>query len=468
MLQYVRGYAPSGGEFEPFINERADGTATLQWLKENNICRGDIFSWGGSYFGLTQWAIGDLYSGAKAIQISSPRLEEVFYPGGAFALSTAIYWAGRNENIMARPAQIKRAIKKGGVEGAAEQLTGQKIAYYRDWLQKGDSKKYWQEHFPSAGKNMKGPVLLMAGWFDPFLPAMLHDWDELRKSEQEVKLVIGPWGHAQAVDMPDGFSPKNYRLESFERPLAWFKCVREKCSTAKVEIFLMGENRWLEMDDFPLAGEGFSIWQIDWEVKQLILRGGRVVEQYEEKAGFSANTREGQGRVELILDPANPTPSAGGVELGFDFGPLEQTEIQKRREVYVASSASLNHPLTLLGKPLLEGEVRDAVCRPDLAASLLDIYPDGTAYIITEGVKRFLPGNTSFRLDFWPTAYVIKQGHRLGLQLAPAKFPKYDLPRCAAEKKQEKIALRLSVLNDWSLKLPQTLVVDKAATNKNS
>jgi putative CocE/NonD family hydrolase len=99
----LRGRFHSEGTYIPLVHERSDGLATLAWLKRQPWFDGRLGMWGGSVFGYTQWAIADQPPpGPQAlfIQIASSDNHEMFYPGGAFSLQTALYWAltvrGRN------------------------------------------------------------------------------------------------------------------------------------------------------------------------------------------------------------------------------------------------------------------------------------------------------------------------------------------------------------------------------------
>jgi len=53
--------------------------------------------WGGSAFGYTQWVIADQEAPgptALFIQIASTSFREMFYPGNAFSLESALFWEG--------------------------------------------------------------------------------------------------------------------------------------------------------------------------------------------------------------------------------------------------------------------------------------------------------------------------------------------------------------------------------------
>ena len=49
----------SGGEFDPLVNERDDGLATLDWIKAQPWFDGRLGLSGPSYLGYAQWAICD-------------------------------------------------------------------------------------------------------------------------------------------------------------------------------------------------------------------------------------------------------------------------------------------------------------------------------------------------------------------------------------------------------------------------
>ncbi len=52
LIQSVRGTFGSGGRFDPFRDERADGVATLEWMKRQDWFSGEFATVGPSYLGL--------------------------------------------------------------------------------------------------------------------------------------------------------------------------------------------------------------------------------------------------------------------------------------------------------------------------------------------------------------------------------------------------------------------------------
>jgi len=75
----------------------------------------------------------------------------------------------------------------------------------------------------------------------------------------------------------------------------------------------------------------------------------------------------------------------------------------------------------------------------DFTGKLVDVYPDGRAMILTEGILR-VRYRSSFtepellepdavyelRLDLWATANVFLPGHRIRLEVSSSNFPRFD------------------------------------------
>src|SRR4029079_6743802 len=89
LLQSCRGTFGSGGIFDPFRNEEADGLATLAWLEEQPWFNGDLATLGPSYLGNVQWAIA-AEAGPKlkamATLVTSSEFRSPMYVGGSFWL----------------------------------------------------------------------------------------------------------------------------------------------------------------------------------------------------------------------------------------------------------------------------------------------------------------------------------------------------------------------------------------------
>jgi predicted acyl esterase len=132
VIQGTRGRYGSTGRHHPFVHERRDGIETLWWIAQQPWYNGRIGMWGGSYFDYTQWAVADQVDpgpSALVIQICSTDLYRMFYPGGAFSLETALFWALRSRGDRDDPPSA--AMLNRGVAGFPTQLIGSEAATRR-------------------------------------------------------------------------------------------------------------------------------------------------------------------------------------------------------------------------------------------------------------------------------------------------------------------------------------------------
>ena len=82
VVQSVRGRFGSEGRWMPFVNEAADGRATLEWISQQSWFNGSLGLFGSSYLGYTQWAIAadaPPYVKAMVPSITTSRLIAAFF-----------------------------------------------------------------------------------------------------------------------------------------------------------------------------------------------------------------------------------------------------------------------------------------------------------------------------------------------------------------------------------------------------
>ncbi|HWI38393.1 MAG TPA: CocE/NonD family hydrolase, partial [Burkholderiales bacterium] len=269
VIQGTRGRYKSGGSHYPLLHERQDGIETLRWLARQPWFDGRLGMWGGSAFGYTQWAIADQTDpGPRAllIQIASTRFGEMFHPGGAFSLESALFWAVRSRGTIDRDPVFEELER--GFNGfplvEADDRAGGDVGFFNDWARHQPDDEYWRAiDGVGRARDLKAPVLLMAGWYDPFLPTQLADWHTVRAeaaphAANASRLIIGPWTHADPVTFPDGTTAGDYRPASLAPSIPWFDHhllgrPLEESLAAPVRIYVMGDNVWRNEHEWPLA-----------------------------------------------------------------------------------------------------------------------------------------------------------------------------------------------------------------------
>jgi putative CocE/NonD family hydrolase len=201
----------------------------------------------------------------------------------------------------------------------------------------------------------------------------------------------------------------------------------------------MGENRWRFYSDWPVPGASALDLYLD--------------------SGGNANTRLGDGQLSwcppvlgipdhYLYNPEDPVPTLGGALLMpglFPPGPKEQAPVEARQDVLSFTSEKLTEDLTVLGPVSLTLFVSSSAPDTDFVARLIDVFPDGKAYNLTDGIIRasYRQVNwadpTSIRahllesdqiysltIDLWATANTFMRNHRIRLDIASSNFPRWD------------------------------------------
>ena len=253
---------------------------------------------------------------------------------------------------------------------------------------------------------------------------------------------MGPWAHGSTYGAyPDHgfevFGPEaavdlaEVRLEFFARHLLGSEPGPPE---PPVRIFVMGENRWRDEDDWPLARAREERWYLH--------SGG-------EAAGpggtLSAEPPRDEAHDTYLFDPADPAPTLGGPTslpgrfMRTNAGPLDQRPAEERPDTLVYSSAALDEPLEVTGPLSVVLHAATSARDADFVARLSDVDPDGFSRILAEGVLRARfrsgferelevePGRAyEYVIDLVATSNVFLPGHRIRLTVTSSSFPRFD------------------------------------------
>jgi len=146
---------------------------------------------------------------------------------------------------------------------------------------------------------------------------------------------------------------------------------------------------------------------------------------------------------QFTYDPANPVPTVGGPlccePQRWPAGPRDQRSVEARDDVLVYSTPPMTEDVEVTGPASLELFAKSSGVDTDFTAKLVDVWPNGFAQNLTEGIIRaryrdsrekpdlINPGQVyKFTIDLWATANVFKKGHTLRLEVSSSNFPRFD------------------------------------------
>lgn len=468
VFQNARGRYDSEGQWYPYFQEINDGYDTLSWIEGQPWSNGKVGMFGTSYLASVQWlaALGQ-HPALKAIAPAmSPGnyYRDVAYPGGAFSLLSRASWGiglvGSRTNL-SFPIDWISAIDHLPLRTLDRSL-GFDVPHFRDWLAHPTYDDYWKPlNLEARAPEMAVPALNIGGWYDVFLRSTLGSYNTMKREAATAearagqRLVIGPWPHgwnAKTVTGEEDFGPEALidaealQLEFFDH---WLK-EGPAPTGAPVKLFVMGENRWREEAEWPLARTVYTPYYLHTD--------GALSP---EKPGV------GQAPKTYRYDPQDPVPTLGGNIMRPELrGSFDQRPLDGRTDILRFETAALEAPLEITGPIRAVLHVATDGPDTDFMAKLSVIKADNRVMNLVDGVLRtrfregyerevlLTPGEpVRLELDLWATSYRLAPGERLRLDIASSNFPRLARNLNTGEPFGEGVASRVA---------QQTLFLDAA------
>jgi hypothetical protein len=438
VVQSCRGTNGSQGTFRPFFDEQNDGGDTVEWIERQSWFTGDLALWGISYLGNTAWAVANssVRDRVKAIglHVTLTNFRDRTYAFGGFTLMSCIGWTATMLGVLRTSgmsllttllsARKTRALTQQAIETvplrkADHILAPEGVSWWQDWMDHAEPNDPWWEaiDYGKAAETIP-PTVMTAGWYDIFLPWQLRDFMTAQLAGRDVRIIIGPWMHAALPGM----------AESLRQSIALFQesfgigpnKTGDGRSKPRVRLFLMGGNEWREYPSWPLPNSTDTSY---------FLHADGVLAS---RPPVSENTST------FDYDPSQPTPSLHGATLEGRNGSGDMAELERRSDVLIFSSEPLAGDLDVIGP--ISGEIflRSNTEHTDLYLCLCDVAPNSRSTNVCDGYTRLRPelpvagramvdGGRSRKVhvEFWPTAYRFRRGHRIRVIVASGAHPRY-------------------------------------------
>ncbi len=486
VVQDTRGRYSSGGEFYPFRHEIEDGYDTVEWCASQPWSTGKVGMFGRSYVGATQWLAA--LSGHPALAAIAPGLtasdyhEGWTYQGGAMAWGFAVSWtlsaltmanlgnisrnndvpAGTRERLLEAIDNMEESFKFLPPKDFPH-LQGGLADYFYDWIAHNRPDDYWGHwRIEDHHRRLNVAVFNIAGWHDIFLKGSLRNFRGMREEgatedvRSKQRLIVGPWHHAtpgpevsgevyfglMASDVAVDMNAQHLRF--FDR---WLKGTENNLeSEPPVRIFVMGENRWRDENEWPLERTQYIPYYLHSE--------GRANEASGD-GSLSTMACGSEPPDVYVYDPRCPVPTRGGglcCSNGFlPGGAFDQGEIESRPDVLVFTSSPMTSSMEVTGPVSLVLYASSSAVDTDFTAKLVDVAPCGCARNLTDGIIRaryrdslsepsFIePGKVyKYEVDLVATSNVFLPGHSIRLEVSSSNFPRFDRnPNTGGEPSEE-------------------------------
>ncbi len=477
LSQDVRGRFDSEGEYNPLFQEAQDGYDLVEWAARQPWSNGRVATTGQSYLGATQYTLAGGHPLPPHLQTLMPvsasadfHQSWVYHTGGAMEWGWNVPYAilkGRNtldragrEDLL---AQMDEYVIEPGNFGQPLSDQWYRHLPLRDWIdrlkeaapyfheyfdQELDGPYWWPINMMRQAANVTIPMFHITSWYDIFLEGALNSFQAIQQNggselaRRNQKLLIGPWAHLRPYTAPttggagDIDFGSEAAIELHDHMLRWYDYWLKDEQTgimedAPVRLFVMGDNRWRDEQEWPLARTHYNRWYLH--------------------SGGGANSRNGDGSLSTVppetdepvdrftYDPADPAPTLGGNTLIIDYGVFDQRPAEDRPDVLVYTSDPLPSDTELTGPITVTVYAATTAPDTDFTAKLVDVRPDGFAHNLQDGIVRaryrtsvrepalINPGQVyRYDIDLWATSHVIKAGHRIRVDVSSSNFPRFD------------------------------------------
>nr|WP_107069367.1 CocE/NonD family hydrolase [Streptomyces durhamensis] len=454
VLQSCRGTGGSGGAFDLWRNEAADGRATVSWLRGRPWFDGTLGTVGPSYLGYVQWALAlepppELK--AMVVQVGLHDPCALFHTDGALRLENALavgvgmtYQHQGVAPFLRATLRLQRRLRAvttaQPLRGAYGSALGGEVPWLEDVMSHPDAEDaYWHgASTAQAADRLRVPTALITGWHDALADQTFEQYDRLRRAGCETALLVGPWTHTSALQR--GWP------QVFAESLAWLRAHlhADPCGLrpTAVRVHVGGENAWRDLDAWPPAGAATSWYPTP---------DGHLTELAPTDRAPLASFR---------YDPADPTPSLGGPLLSRTAGPRDNSGLEARDDVLTFTGPPLTEPVDILGPVSARLSISTDTGYADVFTRLCDVDAQGRSVNICDGLGRVRTAEgtpSRITVPMSATAHRFPVGHRIRWQISGGAHPRYARASGTGQSPVDAttfVPVRLTLHTDSALTLP--------------
>ncbi|MER9708598.1 CocE/NonD family hydrolase [Mesorhizobium sp. M0204] len=481
VIQDNRGKFESEGVYRYTLSNRRDFEDTAKWLDAQSWSARRMGMWGCSYPGHTQ---------AVAAVTDTPSLKTVTpsncsgswnsgrwpgfgsYSGGAREYYSFLSWFAdpTNNSLFLKPdpdvapetwARFAhfydiRPDYKVDADKLAWDLpllgildrAGLPPTEFNTFVSNPPESRYWYDDNEDINEKDKvyTPALWIYNWLDILSGEAIEGFDWRKKNAADATardnqyLIIGPGPHCYTMSgrgcenaKIDDLELGDTRLPIWDILLKWNNRwvnddVHAIDGMPRVTYWLYGKNEWRTSTDMPVPETRYQDMYLSSEKGANSLHGdGRL----------SFDRPRSSVRDFYSYDPADPVVTGPQNDWGVSL--LDQRSIEARKDVLVYTSEPLTQGLTVVGRIKMVLHVSSSAVDTDFTGKLVDVYPDGRAIQLQNGILRaryrnsFLkpelmtPGETyEIEVDLNATANWFAPGHCIRLEVSSSNFPRFD------------------------------------------
>ena len=445
----VRGRGDSGGTFVPYRDDGHDGFDAIEWCAAQPWSTGKVATVGGSYTAKNQWlaAIEQPPHLTAMVTMVTPSDPFVEWPTGVpIPMDVSWYHFTSGHALQNLDAVAWDKVHRHLPLLTMDEAVGRPLPYWREMFEHAQLDDWWEPlRYQNKFDRVKVPVLHLSGWYDDeqvgtplnFAGMVAHGpTEEIRKSQ---KLIMGPWPHnitAQPTKLGEvDFGP----TARIDLPGTLLALVRPLAQRNRHRLLERAPRPHLRHGRQSMARRA-RVAARPGEVRQVFpaWQGPRQ-QPLRRRLTLVVRTRRQSPPTTIPLIPSAPSRSSPSPRSPRSAAPTTTAPSSAATTCLVYTTEPLAEDTEVTGpiraKLFAASSARDT----DFTAKLLDVWPDGFAQRLCDGMVRarfregldkpslIEPGKVyAYDIDCWTTSQLFKKGHSIRLEIASTAFPKYD------------------------------------------
>lgn len=444
--QHCRGRGKSEGECIPYVNEKADGNALYNWIRDQYFYNGELYLTGASYTAAVHMVTPPYNDDIKGavLEVYDHERYNCNYRNGFYKVGLHGEWyvtMYKPKSIRNKNYSLDRFLELPLCD-FSRKVFGEASEDFDEILKHPDKNDpFWNTTLYGGTDSRDAlvgadiPILFTTGHYDIFTGGIYDMWRGLdEKTRSGSALAVHPYGHGGShSEGPIVF--ENGELNDIvpDYRVAWFDHIRKGSEApfkkGKVTYYKTFGNEWC-CDDFEPGDDRMRITL-------------------------------GEGEVSYVYDPQKPERFVGG--LSCNFGGCAWQD--KRDDVVTIYTDEFEHDTYIKGKIRAKLKVKSD-CEDTCFYIRISLCKKEGDYAIRDDIQKisnfdaeYFPGNET-EIDFCcdEHAFVIGRGERLRVDISSSAFPMYvphtNYRGLFSEQRERRIANNTILLSESEISLP--------------
>ena len=431
VFQHCRGTGASGGDFIPYINERADGLETLKKIRQLPFYNAEIFLTGNSYLATVHYsyldAAPDDVKGAVLLVQAIDRYHFRFRNNILRASSASWHFINYKQQSLRQKNYKLNLFRMLPLADLTKTIYGESVPVIDDMHKSSDpDDEYWQTEAGGRGyrkalSNYKFPILIVGGFYDIYTGENFKMWNSLAPEQRKISaMIMTPYDHSPPTNFNAKRHPVDFENGSLDK--VW--------PTFRYDFFEYCRNRSKKLE-FITPGNitYYALWEKSWHTVPFLADGSQKLTLF--LGNRTLQNKSNPGSISYIYDPQKPAVFTGGCNYRMG-GMSEQKKPDFSKDVISFISEKFEKTTHVRGK--MSAVINVKSDQEDTAFYLrLNIIKGDKTYCLREDIvpiskqhPNYQPGTTvPLEFSFLEHAFALEKGDRLRLDISSSCWPTF-------------------------------------------